>query len=97
MAEMHLKQPDFTYSACGPFTKSKGRIENLRRQEIRIISTKMILIKLVFNMICLMVIIKLKVKEHNQIKFSEIKFLKLQVLNLFYGRQVLNPCQIKNL
>ena len=27
MAEMHLKQPDFTYSACGPFTKSKGRIE----------------------------------------------------------------------
>ena len=21
--EMHLKQPGFTYSACGPFTKSK--------------------------------------------------------------------------
>ena len=21
MAEMHLKQPGFTYSACGPFTK----------------------------------------------------------------------------
>ena len=43
-----------------------------------------------------MVIMKLKVKEHNQIKFSEIKFLKLQVLNLFYGRQVLNLYQIKN-
>ena len=27
MAEMHLKRPDFTYSACGPFTKSNGRIE----------------------------------------------------------------------
>ena len=27
MSEMHLKQPDFTYSACGPFTKSKERIE----------------------------------------------------------------------
>ena len=25
--EMHLKQPDFTYSACGPFTKNKERIE----------------------------------------------------------------------
>ena len=22
--EMHLKQPDFIYSACGPFTKNKG-------------------------------------------------------------------------
>ena len=27
MPEMHLKQPAFTYSACGPFTKSKERIE----------------------------------------------------------------------
>ena len=26
MSEMHLKQPDFTYSACGPFTKNKERI-----------------------------------------------------------------------
>ena len=26
MPEMHLKQPRFTYSACGPFTKSKERI-----------------------------------------------------------------------
>ena len=24
---MHLKQPRFTYSACGPFTKNKDRIE----------------------------------------------------------------------
>ena len=27
MPEMHLKQPSFTYSACGPFTKNKKRIE----------------------------------------------------------------------
>ena len=27
MLEMHLKQPRFTYSVCGPFTKSKERIE----------------------------------------------------------------------
>ena len=27
MPEMHLKQPGFTQSACGPFTKEKERIE----------------------------------------------------------------------
>ena len=27
MPEMHLKQPGFTYSAFGPFTKNKERIE----------------------------------------------------------------------
>ena len=27
MPEMYLKQPRFTYSACGPFTKNKERIE----------------------------------------------------------------------
>ena len=28
--EMHLKQPRFTYSACGLFTKSKERIQNFK-------------------------------------------------------------------
>ena len=27
MPEMHLKQPGLTYSACGPFTRNKERIE----------------------------------------------------------------------
>ena len=27
MPEMHLKQLGFTYSACGPFTKNKERIQ----------------------------------------------------------------------
>ena len=27
MAELHLKQPGFTYSACGPFTKHRERIQ----------------------------------------------------------------------
>ena len=27
MPEIHLKQPGFTYSACGPFTKNKETIE----------------------------------------------------------------------
>ena len=31
MLEMHLRQPGFTYSACGPFTKNKKRIEKFMR------------------------------------------------------------------
>ena len=27
MPKLHLKQPGFTYSACGPFTRNKERIE----------------------------------------------------------------------
>ena len=27
MPEMHLKQPGFTYSACGPFTKNEQGIQ----------------------------------------------------------------------
>ena len=30
MPEMHLRQPGFTYSACGPFTKNKERIQKLK-------------------------------------------------------------------
>ena len=40
MPEMHLKQPGFTYSACGPFTKNKKRITKLKRQEIQDIFIK---------------------------------------------------------
>ena len=30
MPEIHLKQPGFTYSACGPFTKNKKRIQKFK-------------------------------------------------------------------
>ena len=48
MPEMHLKQPVFTYSACGSCTN---------------------LIRLVFNMIWLMVILKIEEEEQLLIKF----------------------------
>ena len=51
--KMHLKQPGFTYSACGPFTKNK-EFKNLKKQEIQAIFTKMNLIRLVFSMTWLM-------------------------------------------
>ena len=31
MPELHLKQPGFTYSACGPFTKHCKRIHKFRK------------------------------------------------------------------
>ena len=49
MPEMHLKQPGFTYGACGPFTKNKEKIQSLKKHLIQIIFTKMILIKLFFS------------------------------------------------
>ena len=45
MPEMYLKQPEFTYSACGPFTKSKERTQKFKETgETRF--TKMNIIRL---------------------------------------------------
>ena len=46
MSEMHLKQPGFTYSAYGPFTKTKKEFKTLKKREIQAIFTKMNLINL---------------------------------------------------
>ena len=59
MPEMHLKQPGFTYSAGRLFTKNKKEFKNLKKQEIKNIFTKMNLVRLVFNMIWLMEILKI--------------------------------------
>ena len=54
MPEMHLRQPQFVYSACGPFTRHKER-----QLVIGVIFIEMSSIKLVFNTILLMQIIKI--------------------------------------
>ena len=33
MPEMHLRQPGFTYNACGSFTKIKKKYKSLKKQE----------------------------------------------------------------
>ena len=53
MPEMHLKQPGFTYSACGSFTKNKERIENFMNTGKRNYIYKMILINLFSTWYCL--------------------------------------------
>ena len=45
MPEMHLRQPGFTYTACGSFTKNKERIEKFMKSVIQILFTKINLIK----------------------------------------------------
>ena len=34
--ERHLKQPGFTYSSCGPFTKNKERIQKFKETGYKI-------------------------------------------------------------
>ena len=53
MPEMNLKQPGFTYSACGPFAKNKERIEKFMQTGNQILFIKMDLIRLAFNTIWL--------------------------------------------
>ena len=55
MPEIHLKQPGFTYSACGPFTKDKERIEEFMQTGNTDFFIKINLIRLVSSMIWLMV------------------------------------------
>ena len=31
MPEMHLRQPQFVYSACGPFTRHRERIKKFKQ------------------------------------------------------------------
>ena len=40
MPEMHLRQPEFTYSACGPFKKTNKEYKNLKKPEIHDIFSK---------------------------------------------------------
>ena len=59
MPEMHLKQQGFTYSACRPFTKNDERIQKFKETGDTNIFTKSNLIKLVFNMMWHMEILKI--------------------------------------
>ena len=76
MPEMHLKQPGLVL--VDHLQKIKKQFKNLKKQEIRVLFTKMSLIRLVFNMIWLMGILKILKEEHFLIKLWDIKYLILQ-------------------
>ena len=37
MPGMHLRQPEFTYKACGPFTKNKNEIKSIKKRDLKYI------------------------------------------------------------
>ena len=57
--EMHLKQPGFTYSACGAFTRNKERIQKFKKTGDTSYIYKNEFDKHAFNMILLMEILKI--------------------------------------
>ena len=62
MPEIYLRQPGFTYSAYGPFTKNTEKIQKVKEQQIQDVIIKTNQIKLVFN-IWLMEILKIYLEE----------------------------------
>ena len=56
MPEMHLRQSQFVYSACGPFTKNKERIKKFKETGDTSYIYKN---ELYFNMIWLVEILKI--------------------------------------
>ena len=59
MPEIHLKQPGFTTVLLDHLLKTKKEFKNLKKQKIQAIFTKMNLIRLVFNMIWFMKMLKI--------------------------------------
>ena len=59
MPEMQLKQSGFTYSACGPLTKIKERIQKIKKTRDTKYIYKSELDKFVLSMIWLMEILKI--------------------------------------
>ena len=69
MPELHLRQPGFTYSACGPFTKNKERIQKFMQTGNTDFIYKNELDKACFqhDMACSKA--KIQLEELNQIKY----------------------------
>ena len=59
MREIHLRHPEFTYSACGPFTKNKERIKKFNETGDSRYIYQNELDKVVFHVIWLMEILKI--------------------------------------
>ena len=64
MPEMHLKQPGFTYSAYGPFTKNKERIQKFKET-----GDTSYIYKSKLDKVCFQHDMKIKKEEHLLTKF----------------------------
>ena len=79
MPEMHLKQPGFTYSACGSFTKNKERIQKFKEAGYTSYIYKNELDKACFQHDRLMEILKIQQKKK---KTTFDKFLRDKAFNI---------------
>ena len=79
MPEIHLKQPGFTYSACGQSQKTNKELKSLCRLEIQTLFIKLNLIKHVFRMIWPIANQKIQQKEpkRTQLKVLRDKAFKI--------------------
>ena len=82
MSEKHLRQLGFTYSACGSFTKNKERTKKKKKKQLIqdvFIETKQM--RIVFNTISILEVLKIYLEEQLLIKYHVIKhsiLLKIQ-------------------
>ena len=80
MPEMHLKQPAFTYSACGPFTKNEERIQKFKETRLGEVWFEHNIAYRDFKDVA---------KKQLQIKFKEIKHLiLLKIQNMMDIKEV---------
>ena len=68
MPEIHFRQPQYTYSACGPFTKHEERIQKFKETGDTNYIYMNESIKLVLLMMLHILIVKILQKEPLQIK-----------------------------
>ena len=81
MSEKHLRQLGFTYSACGSFTKNKERTKKKKKQLIQDVFIETKQMRIVFNTIWILEVLKIYLEEQLLIKYHVIKhsiLLKIQ-------------------
>ena len=77
MAEMHLRQPGFIYSGCGPFNKNKDRIQKFKETGDSRYIHQHELDKACFKHNMALKILKICLEEQLLIKYFVIKHLIL--------------------
>ena len=99
IAEMHLRKPGFIYSACGPSTKNKERIEKFKETGDTRYIYRNELDKAIFPIFFwLMVILMIYVKEQLMIRYYVIKLLiSLKIKTMIDIKEVFLQCLIISL
>ena len=101
MPEIHLKQPRFSYSACGPFTKNKERIlkfKELKKQGNQDIFIKPNFTIPVLSAIWYMEILQIYLEKQLLIKYYVTKHLiSLEIQNAMNITQWFKTFSIKGL